>query len=253
MPTVQGIKQCSDDVWAAWLRLRSLVTGETTGEPVRYGPGRGLWVPGRGWVITCGPGGLGRVGWPSKLGRAFPSFHCTSWTNFVLGWLTCRDALYTHSGNIPLLRVICTRDAALHQQAGARAYRGYAPRCSLLPSDAYESIVSWDDVIERQAELGSFNVFEQSTKRQDGVWRRWHHTGVLVRNPTTGEMERIAADGSSKGGYSGEPMDAERVNDVFAMKMRRKQQIRVYRVLPDPDGTYSGDGRVPTDASLEAV
>jgi hypothetical protein len=244
--------RCHPEVWAAWRRLRALVIGEGGGEPVRYGPGRGLWVPEQGWVVTRGPGGLDRDTWKSRLGRTYPSFHCSSWTNFLLGWLTCRDALYTHSGNIPPLEAICTLSGDLHSQDGAQAFRGYGPRCIRLPGAGRASTVTWGDVVARSGELSAFNVFAQSTRGANGRWRWWHHTGLITRDPDTGALERIAADGSnSAAGYSGTPMDAERVDADYAAKAGDRILLYVYRVQPDPDGTYSGDGRIPSRVTLE--
>lgn len=49
------VEICSDEVWGAFIELRDLIVGT----PVRYGPGRGLFVEDH-WVVTHGPGKLER-------------------------------------------------------------------------------------------------------------------------------------------------------------------------------------------------
>jgi hypothetical protein len=251
----EDLQRCAPDVWDAWLKLRALVTGEGGGEPVRYGPGRGLWVPGQGWTITRGPGGLDRDGWKSKAGATYPSFHCSSWTNFFLGWLTCRGSLYTHSGNIPPLDQICTTPGdKLTAQKGAAAWRGYGERCVRMPGRGKAATVTWADVAEGRDAFPTFSVFAQSTMLASGRWKWWHHTGVIVRDPSTGAIERVAADGfKGRGGvYSATPMDAEVVDDAFARKNQGRVILYVFHVRPNLDGAFSADGAAPSPAQMEA-
>jgi hypothetical protein len=249
------MQACAPAVWAAWLELRALVTGAGGGAPVRYGPGRGLWVPGRGWVVTRGPGGLARDNWKSKAGATYPSFHCSSWTNFFLGWLTNRRALYTHSGNIPPLDQICTTPGdKLTTQRGAAAWRGYGEHCVRMPGRGKAATVDWSDVVDGAASFPTFSVFAQSTKLASGRWKWWHHTGVIVRDPSTGGVERVAADGfkGTGGLYSATPMDAEVVDADFARRNEGRVILYVFHVRPNDDGTFGDHHKAPSRVQLEA-
>jgi len=195
---------CSDDQWERWLDLVKLVT-ET---PVVYGPGRGLWVDGQ-WVITWGPGKLGRKKWKAK-GKRGPSFHCSSWTNFVCGFLTGANQDYTHSGNIPALQDVLDEDETLHhQRKGVQAakWRGYGGHTTELLAG---KVVTLQDILDNIASLPTFLVVAQSTKKKGGGWKWWHHTVVFVvdRHGTdTPTLWRIAADGyKGNKGFSCKPM-----------------------------------------------
>ena len=100
-PTVtppSDIVPCDDSTWTLFEALVNSITKR----PVRYGPGRGLWVKDK-FVITYGAGKLGGTvqQWPNVLGKTYPAFHCTSWCNFFMSWLCRRNQDYTHAGNIP--------------------------------------------------------------------------------------------------------------------------------------------------------
>ena len=258
-----ALHRCDPRVWAAWLRLRDTLTGADSGQPVRYGPGRGLWVPGRGWIVTHGPGALGHTRWRSRLGETYPSLHCSSWTNLFLGWLTGRGSLYTHPGNIPPLDRLCTvTGSSLHAQAlgdngrpVAAPFRGYGEDCMRLSGKGRYATMTWRELHKRRGELGTFNVFAQSTRNSAGRWKWWHHTGVLVCDHSHPDkpLSRIAADGFRGGaGYSATPMDVEHVDAQWADKYEGRIMLYVFRVRPNARGLF-GAGAVPTPVTLETI
>ncbi len=174
---------CTDKVWDAFT---TVLLPPLTDTPVRYGPGRGLFN-GEAFVITRGPRGLRDDRWSSVTGNTYPSFHCSSFTNFFLGWVTGRDAGYTHAGNIPSLFTLCEADATLHRQQGAAAFAGYGPCCVPIDTDGssrqrlgFGNAMDVTEVFARRHTLPSFCVFAQSTRRADGTWKWWHHTGVFA-------------------------------------------------------------------------
>jgi hypothetical protein len=203
---------------ATWSAFEALVA-RVTSLPVRYGPGRGLWHNGK-FFITYGPGALGGsvATWPNALNKRYPSFHCTSWTNFFLGWLLRRNEEYTHGGNIPSLFDLLETDASLHKIDGGGVYRGYGDAVSAIEPDGsavkrmnVQRIVDARELLARRAELPTFVVCGQSTHRPSG-WNWWHHTALFVARDN--RLYRIAADGY-KGvhGYSGDPMRWVEVTD----------------------------------------
>lgn len=205
-----AITPCNDATWAEFQKLVKLVT--TT--PVRYGPGRGLWSGGK-FVITHGPGALGSKTWKNFLGKSYPSFHCTSWTNFFLGWLLRRNELYTHAGTIPDLFDLLSKGPEEHvepQDGWTLRYRGYGDACSKIAPDGsgakrhgVSNVVDARELFERRTALPTFIVCGQSTKQASG-WKWWHHTVLFVARG--GSLYRIAADGyrDASRGYSAQPM-----------------------------------------------
>lgn len=200
---------CEATTWAAFEQLVDRITVL----PVRYGPGRGLWHDGK-FVVTHGPGALGLKAWKNARGKSYASFHCSSWTNFFLGWLLRRNELYTHAGNVPSLFDLCTKGPDLHKQIGASSYRGYGDAVSAIAPDGsgakrsgVSNVVDVREILARRAALPTFLVCGQSTKRA-GSWRWWHHTVLFVVDHRDGDrLYRIAADGSKGAkGYSGDPM-----------------------------------------------
>lgn len=239
--------KCSDHVWSAFRRLVLTLTAEPC---VKYGPGRGLFVDPGKWVVTHGPGKLDYKSWKSKTGKTFPSFHCSSFTNFFLGWLTQANVKYTHSGNVPSLFKLCEVDGTLHKQDGVASFRGYGPYCKRFYSDgrsrarlgrqmtdsrSVDALELW----ERRHELPTFFVWGQSTRSGDR-WKRWHHTGLFVidhRSKGT-PMYRIAADGykSKSGAYSASPMKWKELDENWAASDLVKHAYRGYCITP-PDTT----------------
>jgi Putative peptidoglycan binding domain len=236
---------CKPEIWSAFQKLVDLI--EQT--PVRYGPGRGLFHEGK-WMITYGPGALGSKKWSSPLGKTYPSFHCSSWTNFFLGWLLRRNEQFTHCGNIPSLFNLCEQSEDVHQIPGGGSYRGYGPHCrKIVPSgDACQrtgvpNVVDIRELYERRATLPTFLVCGQST-RFDSGWRWWHHTVLFAIDHASRDapMFRLAADGlynSSKGGWSGKAMERSEITPATIPSFSNAV-YRGYGVI-NQDGSYGGD------------
>lgn len=245
---------CEAITWTAFQRLVAAVTGQ----PVRYGPGRGLWSGGK-FVVTYGAGKLGGTvqSWPNALGRAYPSFHCTSWTNFFLGWLLRRNEDYTHGGNIPSLFDLLENGPELHQVPGGGVYRGYGDACSPVVPDGssfkrsgISKVLDAKELLARRAELPTFLVCGQSTKRQAG-WVWWHHTVLYVVDHRDGDrLYRIAADGyKGAKGYSADPMRWVEITD----KNVGSYAAAIYRVygVNTTNGTYGDQSRPIADVDFE--
>ncbi len=237
---------CEAATWSAFQRLVSAVTTR----PVRYGPGRGLWHDGR-FVVTYGAGKLGGSvkTWPNALGKPYPSFHCTSWTNFFLGWLLRRNEDYTHAGNIPSLFDLLESGPDLHQNPGGGPYRGYgdavspiAPDGSSVARSGVPKVIDAEELLARRASLPTFVVCGQSTRRQSG-WLWWHHTVLFVVDHRDGDrLYRIAADGyKGQKGYSADPMRWVEITDKNVGALG----AAVYRAYGanTSDGTYGDEAR----------
>lgn len=241
--------RCSDETWDQFERTVALVTEH----PVRYGPGRGLWSGDR-FVVTHGPGGLGRKNWTSVKGGTYPSFHCSSWTNFILGVLARRNADYCHAGNIPGLFALCSAPNTPVIQAGVGTWRGYGDICRPFVSDGSSlhrtgvsdrrRAIDLKELWERREELPTFFVCAQSSRTGPGTWRWWHHTLLFVvdhRKPGS-PLFRIAADGAyQKAGqrWSSKPMvyreiDEAYVDDDIAKRIYRGFTVHLPVVFDRP-------------------
>lgn len=247
-----GIVPCDA---ATWQELRQLVD-TLTSTPVKYGPGRGLFKDGR-WIVTKGPGRLGATQWLSRDHTTYPSFHCSSFTNFFLGWLLRYDDDFTHAGNIPSLFEICEQPNTAKTKDGVGTYRGYGPFCQQILSDGSTRTrtpkAKGLDIIElhaRRATLPTFLVCGQSSKRDDGTWREWHHTLLFVIDHAQPDkpMFRIAADGTKDKDtrtWSARAMEWTPIDDVWIDRFASNRYFRPYGVISLPDGSYdhlgSGD------------
>lgn len=211
---------CDVATWDAFLIFVDMITSQ----PVRYGPGRGLWDGDR-FLVTYSPGRRTKAGdlgnWPNAAGETFPSLHCTSFTNLFLSWLLRRNELFTHAGNIPSLFELCKASPELHQKPNAGPFRGFAGSVTAIEPDGsgvkrvgVAGVVDMREMLARAraGTLPTFIVFGQSTKVGGGRINWWHHTGVLAcRN---GSLFRIAADGSKGAkGYSANPIKYIEIND----------------------------------------
>ncbi len=238
------IVPCDDATWAEFMGLVASVTAR----PVRYGPGRGLFVDGH-WLITYGAGRQnGTVKqWPNVLGKTYPAFHCTSWCNFFMSWLCKRDEKFTHAGNRPDVWEVMLNSPELHKDDEGAVYRGFGDVAYVVPPDGSAAkrhgvakIMDARELFDRRHDLPTFMVFGQSTKKPGG-WKWWHHTGVYaVRD---GKLYRIAADGSKgASGYSAKPMRFVEITEKnlgdFANVIYRVYGVRT------SDGTY-GDPAKP--------
>jgi hypothetical protein len=237
------IVQCDDPTWVAFKALVDKITNL----PVKYGPGRGLWVKDK-FIITYGAGQLGGTikQWPNALGKTYPSFHCTSWCNFFMSWLCRRNQDYTHAGNIPDIWSLLLDSPDVHQNPGAGPYRGFGDVCyPIIPDgsavkrhDVPKIMDAWE-LYDRRADLPTFIMFGQSTKKTSG-WNWWHHTGLFVARD--GKLFRIAADGANgANGYSGTPMQFVEITPANI----RKFDSCVYRCygVRTVDGSYGDKSR----------
>lgn len=240
---VSGSNQASDEVWAQFMALVGLITNE----PVRYGPGRGLWHDGK-WVVTYGAGKLGGTlkSWRNVLGKTYPAFHCTSWCNFFMSWLCKRNEDFTHAGNRPDIWELMLNSPAVHKDAEGAVYRGFGdvayqitPDGSAVQRHGVSKIMDARELFDRRHDLPTFMVFGQSTKKPGG-WKWWHHTGVYAARE--GKLWRIAADGSKgPNGYSGKPMRIVEITD----KNLHDYDSVIYRMygVRTADGSYGDPTR----------
>lgn len=246
---------CNNATWLAFEQVVSVVT-----TVARYGPGRGLFHDGR-LVATCGPGDLGLKNWKNFIGLPYPSFHCTSWTNFILGWLLRRNENYTHAGNIPELFDLLTQSAALHevpQDGWVLRYRGYGDACFKLQPDGSgakrNGVGNYFDAREllaRRGSLPSFIVCGQSTRVGSG-WKWWHHTVLFTTRG--GRLFRIAADGyrDPVKGWSAKPMQYVEITDKNVSSFDGAI-YQAYGVRPDEAGNYGDPTRPIVEVVAEAA
>lgn len=245
---------CEAATWAAFQRLITTVTTR----PVRYGPGRGLWHDGK-FIVTYGAGRLGgtTATWPNAIGRPYASFHCTSWTNFVLSWLLRRNEDFTHAGNIPSLFTLLEAGPDVHQNPGGGPYRGFGDACSSIAPDGsgaarlgISKVLDARELFDRRAALPTFIVCGQSTKRSSG-WLWWHHTVLFVVDHRDGDrLYRIAADGyKGSKGYSADPMRWTEITRQNLSKLAACA-YRAYGVNTN-DGTYGDPSRPIAEVTFE--
>lgn len=255
-PPPAGVVACEAATWTAFQQLVSAVTAHA-----RYGPGRGLWHDGK-FLVTYGAGQIGGTikQWPNALGRTYASFHCTSWTNFFLGWLLRRNEDYTHGGNIPSLFDLLEDGPDLHKIPGGGVYRGYGDACVAIAADGTGAkragcpdpkVVDVRELFARRASLPTFVVCGQSTKRKDGTWNWWHHTVLfVVDHRDRDRLYRIAADGyKGSQGYSGDPMRWVEITDAnvgnYAAAVYRPYGVKTV------DGTYGDKSRQLANVDFE--
>ena len=234
---------CKPEIWSAFLDLVGLITKT----PIRYGPGRGLFLDNK-WIVTHGPGALCSNRWTSPSGKTYPSFHCSSWTNFFLGWLLRYNERFTHCGNIPSLFELCEQSDEIHQIAGGGSYRGYGPHCREIASSGDASkrtgvpkVLDLRELYARRKTLPTFIVCGQSTRLDTG-WRWWHHTVLFaIDHASPGHpMYRLAADGyvDAQQRWSGKAMEWIPITQSSLPSFDRAI-YRGYGVV-SADGSYGG-------------
>jgi hypothetical protein len=244
---------CNDDTYRAFMGL----VDQIVTKPVRYGPGRGLWSGGK-LVITYGAGRLGgtTAQWPNVLNKTFPSFHCSSWTNFFMSWLERRNEDFTHAGNIPSLFELLEASPDVHQNPGAGPYRGFGDVCFRIPIDGsgakrlgVSGVVDAKELLDRKDSLPSFIVCGQSTKLSTG-WKWWHHTVLFFVHD--GKLFRLAADGlKGPNGYSATPMRCVEITPANVSYFANVA-YKPYGVKPNADGSYGDQGRPIPDVVFES-
>jgi hypothetical protein len=257
LPTPVTYVQCNDETWTAFKLLVDLITSK----PVRYGPGRGLWTtsssPDAGkFTITYGAGQLGGTvkQWPNVLGKTYPAFHCTSWTNFFMSWLCRRNHDFTHAGNIPSLMTLLEGSPDVHPAPGAGPWRGFGDVCFRLPIDGsgarrlgLKGIVDAHELYDRRDALPTFVLCSQSTRLSTG-WNKDHHTVLFVVRD--GKLYRIAADGlRGPNGYSARPMQFVEITPANIGQLANAA-YRPYGVTTN-DGSYGDQSRPIASVSFE--
>lgn len=241
---------CNEETWNMFMALVAQVTTPiVVGGPVRYGPGRGLWVDGK-FVITYGAGRLSGTTamWPNVLGKTYPAFHCTSWTNFFMSWLFRRNEDFTHAGNIPSLFELLEGGPELHHASGGGPWRGFGPMCFRIAPDGsgnkrlgISNVIDMRELYDRRDTLPSFVLCGQSTRLKTG-WNWWHHTVLFaVRDH---RLYRIAADGTK--GPSGYSATSMKWTEITPENLANYSNVayRAYGVTPNADGSY-GDPHRP--------
>jgi len=255
---------CDPQIWQAFNDLVKLLTST-----VCYGPGRGLFVPdpadphGGKLVVTYGPGSLHAKAWPTHKPHTYPSFHCTSFVNFFLGWLLRYGPDFTHAGNIPSVFDLLSKSRDLHPQDGS-PYRGYGPYCTQIQSDGSTATrakigkvadpkdMDIHELYARRAQLPTFIPCGQSTHSTNG-WLEWHHVVLFVVDHTKPghPMFRIAADGRRDAqGYSGNPMRYVEIT-ADTKNYFKDAMYRAYGVNTT-DGTYGDPTKPIYQVAIEA-
>ncbi len=260
MTTPAEVCPANAETWAAFEKFRDAITGK----PVRYGPGRALWVGGK-FVIGYSPGRKSDAShlktWPNVLGKLFPALHCTSFTNLFLSWLLRRNEDFTHGGNGPDLMELLGADATMHVVPNKWAYRGFKGSVTAITPDgsgiARSGFKRWPVVDAKEllararaGSLPTFVLFSQSTKGGGG-WNTDHHTGLYVARD--GRLFRIAADGMKKanGQYTAQPMVWTEITDANVGNFG----AAVYRVwgVDTADGSYGDQSRPLAAIDFEAL
>lgn len=239
----------------AWSQTVGGPPGPWPHRPVVYGPGRGLFLSAKAaqaamdegkvaevelgdapgvWVVTCGPGALGRSA-DLRSGQDRPTLHCSSWTNLLLGVLLAADpALWHHGGNMPSLEELCETSGRWRYAVpggSTISVLGYRDHCRRVRPRTGRTLTPLE-LWERRGELGPVTVSAQSSRLANGSWRWEHHTVAWLRNPLhPGVLYRVAADGSrGTGGYSGTPMDIEVLDHAKAIELTGRQLHRAWTV-----------------------
>lgn len=247
------------ETWAAFMRFVDAIVDA----PVRYGPGRGLWVGGK-FMIGYAPGARSKLAdlktWPNQLNKLYPALHCTSFTNLFLSWIDRRNELFTHGGNVPDLMELLGADSTLHVYPNRCSYRGFKGAVTAITPDGSGMaraqfkkfpVVDVRELLARARAGGlpTFVVFSQSTKR-DGSWNTDHHTGLYV--VWEGKLYRIAADGMVAGGkYTSNAMQWLEITDTNVSLFG----AAVYRVwgVDTADGSYGDPSKPIAELDFEAL
>ena len=211
--------EVTDETWAGWMRLVELVT--TT--PVVYGPGRGAFSDGQ-WIVRNKSGN-----YPNGSPLGCHAFVCSTWTNFVAGYLLRYNGEYTPTGGMPALSMVMESSADLHPVPGlpGASYRGYGPYAHKIAPNVRDLPLA--TLYEMRAQLPTFIIAGQASRRRG--WWNYHHCAVFVvdhREAGT-PLYRIAADGyRGSRGFSKTPMVYRRVTEDYIARHDSKHRLRCY-------------------------
>src|SRR5574341_969141 len=145
-----------------------------------------------------------------------------------------------------------TRSAVPIPRFTARAGATSSSGGSCAARSGVTKVLDAREIYARRATLPTFVVWGQSTKRADGTWKWWHHTGLFVVDHRDGDrLYRIAADGRKDKvkGYSGDPMRWVEVTDQNV----GNYAAAIYRAygVDTTDGTYGDPSRPIADVDFE--
>lgn len=218
---------CDDETWAAWLDLVELIT--TT--PVKYGPGRGAFVPPEtgfdgSWLIRDKAGN-----YPHGSNIGYHAFVCSTWTNFMAGFLLRYNELYTPTGGMPSWVQVCESDSSLHPVPGLQGatFRGYGEYMEKIAPNIKDMPLG--TLYNMREKLPTFIVAAQASRKRS--WWSYHHcAGFVIDHRTEGlPMYRIAADGyRGRSGFSRTPMVYKRVDQAYIDKHDARSRLRAYAV-----------------------
>ena len=213
---------CDDLTWNRWLDLVNLVT--TT--PCKYGPGRGAFDNDR-WLIRDRAGN-----YPNGSRIGYHAFVCSTWTNFVCGYLLNYNNDYTPEGGMPSMAMVCEspRDKLVPVPGlpGAK-FRGYGDYLTKVSPHVKDVTLSF--LYTQRLYLPTFIIANQSSRKRG--WWNYHHCAVYVidRRQQGSPLYRIAADGyKGRNGFSGTPMVYRKVTPDYIDKHDAKHRIRCYAI-----------------------
>ena len=166
-------------------------------------------------------------GWRSQLG--VHAFVCSTWTNFVAGYLLRYDERYTATGGMPALSMVMEASDGLHDVPGlpGAQYRGYGPSTHKIAPHVRDLPLA--TLYEMRASLPTFIIAGQSSRRRG--WWNYHHCAVFVidHREAGSPLYRIAADGyRGSSGFSKTPMIYRKVDADYIARHDSKHRLRCY-------------------------
>lgn len=194
------------------------------------------------WVMARGPLGL-RQSANQINGEQRPTFHCSSFTNWIAGIYTGADAKWTHGGTMADLPDLVMADPTLRipvkHPNGSTTYTdlyGYGAHATPVQIGKRAQMTPLE-VWGKRGELGLLTLAAQASERGKGRWIE-HHTVCIMRVPGQEDrLYRVAADGYKKNGrYSGTVVNVEVWTEEEAKKATATQRLRCWTFLTTPAG-----------------
>jgi len=209
--------------WAAWDRLVELVTST----PCKYVPGRGGFDPARGWIIRNKSGNYPRG---APLGGGDHGFVCSTWTNFVAGYMLRVNELFTPTGGMPALSMLMESDGQAHPVEGlpGATFRGYGEHSHKIAPAVRD--LRLRALYDQRLDVGSNWIIAGQSSRRRGWWN-YHHTAVFIvdTRESGAPLYRIAADGyRGKSGFSRTPMIYRKIDEDYIARFDSKHRLRCY-------------------------